>query len=96
VADLWDWTNQGENLTDGLEGTLIEVDMDARQPVEHPIKTANEIRPISRQTTAGQKHLAGGCCIGYKKEDKVGHLQEAIGAAKTADAAIVIIGVTAD
>jgi beta-glucosidase len=48
VADLWDWTNQGETMFDGSEDTLIEVDMEAGQPIKLLVKTTNEIRPVSK------------------------------------------------
>jgi len=96
VADLWNWTEQGETMFDGSVDKLIEVELEAGVPVEVLVKTTNEIRPLAKQAVAGQKYLAGGCRIGYKEEDKVDHLQEAIAAAKAADVAVCIIGLDAE
>jgi beta-glucosidase len=92
VADLWDWTTPGETMFDCSVDYLVEVEMEAGHPVELLVKTTNEIRPRSKQSTAGQKHLNGGCRIGYMEEDKVDHLQEAVTAAKAADVAVLIVG----
>lgn len=92
VADLWDWNDQGETMFDGSVDTLVDLEMEAGHPVELLVKTTNEIRPLSKQLTAGQKYLAGGCRIGYKEEDKVDYLQEAVAAAEAADVAVVIVG----
>jgi hypothetical protein len=42
-------------MLDGSEDTLIKFDRDVGLPVELLVKTTNEIRPVSKHTTAGQK-----------------------------------------
>jgi beta-glucosidase len=44
----------------------------------------------------GRKHDYGGCRIGYQEEDPVDRLQEAVDVAKSADAAIVVVGLDAE
>jgi beta-glucosidase len=92
LTDLWDWTEAGETMFDGSEDVLIEVELEAGKPYEIMAEMTNEIRPLSKQIATGRTHLSGGVRIGYKEEDKVDHLQEAITAAKEADVAIVIVG----
>jgi beta-glucosidase len=41
-------------------------------------------------------HKYGGCRIGFKQEDKVDYVQEAVDAARAADVAVVIVGVDAE
>lgn len=92
VCDVWDWTEQGETMFDGCVDVLVEIELQAGKPVEILAEMTNEVRPMAKQIATGQTHLNGGVRIGYKEEDKVDHLQKAVEAAKSADVAVVIIG----
>ncbi|KAH9894597.1 glycoside hydrolase family 3 protein [Xylariomycetidae sp. FL2044] len=94
--DLWDWTEEGEAMFDGSIDYMVEVDMEAGQPAELRVEMTNELRPISKQKQFNMTHKYGGCRIGFKEEDQVDYLQEAIDAAKTADVAVVIVGLDAE
>ncbi|CAG8974932.1 hypothetical protein HYALB_00007609 [Hymenoscyphus albidus] len=92
VIDLWDWTDEGEAMFDGSKDILADIVMEADVPVEIIAEINNEVRPITRQKQAKMTHHNGGCRIGYKEEDKIDYLQEAVEAAKVAHVAIVIVG----
>ncbi|KAI9170857.1 Beta-glucosidase B [Paramyrothecium foliicola] len=96
VLDLWDWTEEGEAMFDGSIDYLVEVDMEAGKAVELKVEMTNELRPIAKQKQFGITHKYGGCRIGFKQEDKVDYVQEAVEAAKQADVAVVIVGVDAE
>jgi len=96
VADLWDWTEQGETMFDGSVDVLVEIELEAGRPVKLLAETTNEIRPMSKQIATGQTHLSGGVRIGYKEEDKFHYLQHAIDTAKSADVAVVIVGLDSE
>ncbi|KAJ0122270.1 glycosyl hydrolase family 3 N terminal domain-containing protein [Diaporthe amygdali] len=96
ALDLWDWTEEGEAMFDGSVDYLVEVDMEAGKAVELKVEMTNELRPISKQKQFNMTHKYGGCRIGFKQEDKVDYLQEAIEAAKQADVAVVIVGLDAE
>jgi beta-glucosidase len=92
VADLWDWTEQSETMFDSSVDVFVELDLEAGKPIELLVKTTSELRPFAKQAIAGKTHGPGGTRIGYKEEDKVDRLQEAIEVAKAADVAVVIVG----
>ncbi|EXL71664.1 hypothetical protein FOPG_12630 [Fusarium oxysporum f. sp. conglutinans race 2 54008] len=96
VLDLWDWTEEGEAMFDGSIDYLVDVDMEADKTVELRVEMTNELRPISKQKQFGITHKYGGCRIGYKEQDQVDYIQQAVQAARDADVAIVIVGVDAE
>lgn len=96
VVDVWDWTEQGETMFDGCEDVLVEIELEAGKAVEVVAETTNEIRPMTKQIATGRTHMNGGVRIGYREEDKVDHLQQAVDAAKSADVAVVIVGLDAE
>jgi beta-glucosidase len=96
MVDLWDWTEQGEAMFDNSVDVLFEMDLDAGKPVELVAETTNEVRPLKKILKNGFTHAYGGCRIGYKEEDKVNYLQEAVDAAKASDVAVVIVGLDAE
>ncbi|TDZ33272.1 Beta-glucosidase B [Colletotrichum spinosum] len=96
ALDLWDWTEEGEAMFDGSVDYLVEVDMEAGKPVELKVEMTNELRPLAKQKQFGITHKYGGCRIGFKEEDQVDFLQEAVEAAKAADVAVVIVGLDAE
>ncbi|KAI1870914.1 hypothetical protein JX265_005954 [Neoarthrinium moseri] len=96
ALDLWDWTEEGEAMFDGSIDYMVEVDMQAGKPVELRVEMTNELRPIAKQKVFNMTHRYGGCRIGFKQEDAVDYLQEAIDAAKAADVAVVVIGLDAE
>ncbi|KAI1251843.1 hypothetical protein MGN70_006413 [Eutypa lata] len=96
ALDLWDWTEEGEAMFDGSVDYLVEVEMEARKPVELRIEMTNELRPIAKQKQFNMTHKYGGCRIGFKEEDQLDYLQEAVDAAKAADVAVVIVGLDAE
>jgi beta-glucosidase len=96
VADLWDWCDEGEAMFDGSQDVLVDIDCEAGKVIEVYCEITNEIRPLPKQITMGRKYLNGGCRIGYLEEIKVDYLQEAIDVAKSAEVAIVIVGLDAE
>ncbi|KAL2258633.1 hypothetical protein VTK26DRAFT_8000 [Humicola hyalothermophila] len=96
ALDLWDWTEEGEAMFDGSIDYLVDVEMQANRPVELRVEITNELRPIAKQKQFDMTHRYGGCRIGFKEEDQVDYLQEAVEAAKAADVAVVIVGVDAE
>jgi beta-glucosidase len=96
ALDLWDWTEEGEAMFDGSIDYMVDVDMEAGQPVELRVEMTNELRPISKQKVFNMTHRYGGCRIGFKQSDAIDYLQEAIDAAKAADVAVVIVGLDAE
>lgn len=96
ALDLWNWTEEGEAMFDGSIDYLVEVDMQGGTAVELRVEMTNELRPIAKQKQFNMTHKYGGCRIGFKEEDKVDYLQEAVEAAKSADVAIVIVGLDAE
>lgn len=96
ALDLWDWTEEGEAMFDGSIDYLVEVDMRAGVAVELRVEMTNELRPIAKQKQFNMTHKYGGCRLGFKEEDKVDYLQEAVEAAKNADVAVVIVGLDAE
>lgn len=96
VLDLWDWTEEGEAMFDGSIDHLVEVDMAAGRAVELKVDMTNELRPLVKQKQFGMTHKYGGCRIGFKEQDRVDYIQEAVETAKVADVAVVIVGVDAE
>lgn len=96
ALDLWDWTEEGEAMFDGSIDYLVEVDMQAGKAIEVKVKMTNELRPVSKQKQFNMTHKYGGCRIGFKEEDKVDYLEEAVEAAKRADIAVVVVGLDAE
>ncbi|CAK7208385.1 hypothetical protein SBRCBS47491_000074 [Sporothrix bragantina] len=96
VLDLRDWTEEGEAMFDGSIDYLVELDMEAGKAVELTVRMTNELRPVSKQKRHNSTHRYGGCRIGFKEEDKVDYIAEAVAAAKTADVAIVVVGLDAE
>ena len=96
ALDLWDWTEEGEAMFDGSVDYLVDVEMQAGRPIELRVEMTNELRPIAKQKQFNMTHKYGGCRIGFKEEDQVDYLQEAVVAAREADVAVVIIGLDAE
>lgn len=96
ALDLWNWTEEGEAMFDGSIDYLVEVDMQVGMAVELRVEMTNELRPIAKQKQFNMTHKYGGCRIGFKEEDKVDYLQEAVEVAKNADVAVVIVGLDAE
>ncbi|KAI1761806.1 glycoside hydrolase family 3 protein [Hypoxylon sp. FL1150] len=96
ALDLWDWTEEGEAMFDGSIDYMVDVAMEAGKPVELRVEMTNELRPIAKQKTFNMTHKYGGCRIGFKEEDQVDYLKQAVDAAKEADVAVVIIGLDAE
>lgn len=96
ALDLWDWTEEGEAMFDGSVDYLVDFQMEANRPVELRVEMTNELRPLTKQKQFNMTHKYGGCRIGFKEEDKVDYLQEAVDAAKAADVAVVIVGLDAE
>ncbi|KAK5658756.1 hypothetical protein OQA88_1566 [Cercophora sp. LCS_1] len=96
ALDLWDWTEEGEAMFDGSVDYLVDVDMEANRAVELRVEITNELRPISKQNEFNMTHKYGGCRIGFKEEDQIDYLQEAVDIAKAADVAVVIVGLDAE
>lgn len=96
ALDLWDWTEEGEAMFDGSVDYLVEVNMTANTKVELRVEMTNELRPVAKQKEFNMTHKYGGCRIGFKEEDQVDYLQEAVEAARQADVAVVIVGLDAE
>jgi len=96
MVDCWDWTEQGEAMFDNSVDVLFELKCEAGKPLELIAETTNEIRPLDKKKRemdrAGVTHAYGGCRIGYKEEDTIDYLQQAIDAAQASDVAVVIVG----
>jgi len=95
-VDLWDWKERGEAMFDGSKDILFDVKLEAGKPIHILAEINNEIRPFSKQKQVNQTHGYGGCRIGYKEQDKQDLLQQAVDAAKSADVAIVIVGLDSE
>ncbi|EPE05830.1 glycoside hydrolase family 3 protein [Ophiostoma piceae UAMH 11346] len=96
ILDLWDWTEEGEAMFDGSVDYLVEVDMQAGVAVELQVRMTNELRPASKQKQFNTTHRYGGCRIGFKEQDRVDYLEQAVAAAGAADVAVVVVGVDAE
>ena len=96
ALDLWDWTEEGEAMFDGSADYLVDVEMQAGRRVELRVEMTNELRPLAKQKEVGVTHKYGGCRIGFKTEDQVDYLQEAVEAARAADVAVVVVGLDAE
>ncbi|KAJ2904528.1 putative glycoside hydrolase family 3 protein [Zalerion maritima] len=96
ALDLWDWTEEGEAMFDGSIDYLVKIDMEAGKAVELHVDMTNELRPIAKQKQFSMTHKYGGCRIGFRQEDQVDYLQQAVDVAKDADVAVVIVGLDAE
>jgi len=96
ALDLWNWTEEGEAMFDGSVDYLFELDMETHKAVELRVEMTNELRPLTKQRELNMTHRYGGCRIGFKEEDQIDYLQEAVDKAKAADVAIVIVGLDAE
>ena len=96
ALDLWDWTEEGEAMFDGSVDYLVQVAMEAGKSTELKVEMTNELRPISKQQEMGTTHRYGGCRIGFKEQDKIDYLGEAVDAARAADVAVVVVGLDAE
>ncbi|KAB5578455.1 glycoside hydrolase superfamily [Coniochaeta sp. 2T2.1] len=96
ALDLWDWTEEGEAMFDGSVDYLVDVPMEAGKPVALRVEMTNELRPLAKQKEFKMTHKYGGCRIGFKEEDQVDYLQQAVDAARSADVAVVIVGLDAE
>ncbi|KAI0186330.1 glycosyl hydrolase family 3 N terminal domain-containing protein [Xylaria flabelliformis] len=96
ALDLWNWTEEGEAMFDGSIDYMVDVEMTAGKAVELRVEMTNELRPISKQKEFNMTHKYGGCRIGFKEEDQVDYLQEAVEVARQADVAVVIVGLDAE
>ncbi|KAH8173841.1 PA14 domain-containing protein [Sarocladium implicatum] len=96
AMDLWDWTEEGEAMFDGSVDYLVEVEMEAGKPTELKVEMTNELRPLAKQAQFGITHKYGGCRIGFKQQDRIDYVQEAVETARNADVAVVIVGVDAE
>ncbi|KAF2662986.1 glycoside hydrolase family 3 protein [Lophiostoma macrostomum CBS 122681] len=95
-VDNWDWTDEGEAMFSASEDVLKSIYLEEGKPVEILVESTNEVRPASKVSVIGRRHDYGGCRIGYQEEDKVDRQQEAVDAAKAADAAILVVGLDAE
>lgn len=96
ALDLWNWTEEGEAMFDGSIDYLVEVDMQVDTAVELRVEMTNELRPVAKQKQFNLTHKYGGCRIGFKEQDKLDYLEEAVQVAKHADVAVVIVGLDAE
>jgi beta-glucosidase len=96
ALDLWDWTEEGEAMFDGSIDYMVDVDMEAGKPVQLRVEMTNELRPLAKQKQFNMTHKYGGCRIGFKEEDQIDYLDEAVQAAQNADVAVVIVGLDAE
>ncbi|KAI0869948.1 glycosyl hydrolase family 3 N terminal domain-containing protein [Hypoxylon argillaceum] len=96
ALDLWNWTEEGEAMFDGSIDYMVDVAMTAGKAVELRVEMTNELRPVSKQKEFNMTHKYGGCRIGFKEEDQIDYLQEAVDAAAQADVAVVIVGLDAE
>ncbi|GAP88704.2 putative glycoside hydrolase family 3 protein [Rosellinia necatrix] len=96
ALDLWDWTEEGEAMFDGSIDYMVDVAMRAGTAVELRVEMTNELRPLSKQKEFGMTHKYGGCRVGFKEEDQVDYLQEAVDAARRSDVAVVVVGLDAE
>ncbi|GME48794.1 Periplasmic beta-glucosidase precursor [Neofusicoccum parvum] len=94
--DNWDWIEEGEAMFDASEDVLKSVYLEEGKPVQILVESTNEVRPAWKITPGKPTHVYGGCRIGYEEEPRVNLLQEAVDAAKEADAAVVFVGLDAE
>ena len=91
--DNWDWTEEGEAMFEDSNPVTKSIHLEAKKPVDILVESTNEVRPLSKLSPlGGTTHGYGGCRIGYQEESRANLLQEAIIAAKSADVAIVFVG----
>ncbi|KAK0731141.1 glycoside hydrolase superfamily [Lasiosphaeris hirsuta] len=96
ALNLWDWTEEADTMYDSSFDHFFDVVMEAGSSIELRVEMTNELRPFEKQAKTGMTHNHGGCRIGFKEEDTIDYLQEAVDAAKAADVAIVVVGLDAE
>ncbi|KAH7060725.1 glycoside hydrolase superfamily [Macrophomina phaseolina] len=94
--DNWDWTEEGEAMFEASEDVIQSIYLEEGKPVQILVESTNEVRPASKITHGRPTHAYGGCRIGYEEESRINLLQEAVDAAKKADAAVVFVGLDAE
>lgn len=94
--DNWDWTEEGEAMFDGSVDILKTIHLEANTTVDILVESTNEIRPAAKKAFCGRTHQYGGCRIGYQEESKADLVEEAVEVAKSADVAIVCVGLDAE
>lgn len=94
--DNWEWTQPGEAMFGNSAEVVREVYMTKGVPVEIIVESTNEIRPRSKIPPDGPNHHYGGARIGFFEDCRTNTLQEAADAAKSADVAIVVVGLDAE
>lgn len=95
LIDNWNWSTEGEAMFSSSEDILETVYLEAGKPVHVLVESTNESRPEYKKAVQGEYHY-GGCRIGYEEERQIDLLQEAVDAAKSADVAIVVVGLDAE
>ncbi|KAK2758767.1 hypothetical protein FQN54_003459 [Arachnomyces sp. PD_36] len=94
--DNWDWTEEGEAMFDGSVDVLKNIYLEANTPVDILVESTNEVRPAAKKAFSGRSHQYGGCRLGYQEESKADLIEEAVQVAKTADVAVVCVGLDAE
>ena len=94
--DNWDWTEEGEAMFDGSVDVLKTIHLEANTTVDILVESTNEIRPAAKKAFCGRTHQYGGCRIGYQEESRADLIEEAVDAAKSADVAVVCVGLDAE
>lgn len=91
--DNWDWTEEGEAMFGNSADVLRSIYLEEGKPITLLVESTNEIRPASKiPLTEGAPYYYGGCRIGYQEEVKVDYEREAVEAAKSADVALIFVG----
>ncbi|KAH8682350.1 glycoside hydrolase family 3 protein [Xylariales sp. PMI_506] len=96
ALDLWDWTEEGEAMFDGSIDYMVETDMHAGKPVELRVEMTNELRPLGKQKVFNTTHRYGGCRIGFKQQDEIDYLKQAVDKAAAAEVAVIVVGLDAE
>jgi beta-glucosidase len=94
--DNWDWVEEGEAMFSASEDVLKSIHLEANVPVSILIESTSEVRPASKVSVIGRRYDYGGCRIGYQEEDQIDRIQEAVSAARSADVAILVVGLDAE
>lgn len=95
ALDRGDWTEEGGTLLYGSAHYLVDCDIVAGQTTELKVEMNNELHPVYKQKQLGITHKQGRCRIGFKQQDQINYMQEAVDIARTADVAVVIVGLDA-
>ncbi|KAF2013401.1 glycoside hydrolase family 3 protein [Aaosphaeria arxii CBS 175.79] len=94
--DNWDWTEEGEAMFSASQDVVKSIQLEEGKSIEILIESTSEVRPASKVSVIGRRYDYGGCRIGYQEEDKIDRIQEAVDAAKAADAAVLVVGLDAE